>query len=34
MDAIFNPFDPDRNGLIKYDEFLRELMGEMSDRRK
>jgi len=33
MEAIFNLFDPDHNGEIVYDEFLREIMGPMNDRR-
>lgn len=32
-EAIFNMFDPDRNGLINYNEFLRGMMGEMNERR-
>ena len=31
--AIFDTFDPDRNGEINYDEFLREIMGPMNARR-
>ena len=33
MEAIFDRFDPDNNGEIVYDEFLREIMGPMNNRR-
>lgn len=33
MQAIFDVFDPDDNGEIVYDEFLREIMGPMNARR-
>lgn len=33
MEAIFDTFDPDKNGEIVYDEFLREIMGPMNPRR-
>ena len=34
IQAIFDKFDPDQNGEINYDEFLRGIMGEMNSRRK
>lgn len=34
MQAIFDEFDPDDNGEIVYDEFLREIMGPMNARRQ
>ena len=33
INAIFDHFDPDDNGQIDYDEFLREIMGPMNARR-
>ena len=33
LEAIFDAFDPDNNGEIVYDEFLREIMGPMNPRR-
>ena len=33
IEAIFDAFDPDDNGEIVYDEFLREIMGPMNARR-
>ena len=33
LEAIFTAFDPDGNGEIIYDEFLREIMGPMNQRR-
>lgn len=33
IEAIFDAFDPDDNGEIVYDEFLREIMGPMNPRR-
>ena len=33
LEAIFDEFDPDDNGQINYDEFLRGVMGEMNPRR-
>lgn len=32
--AIFNLFDPDRNGQISYDEFLKAIVGDMNPRRQ
>ena len=34
IEAIFTTFDPDHNGEINYDEFLREIMGPMNRRRE
>ena len=34
IEAIFDHFDPDDNGEICYDEFLREIMGPMNQRRE
>ena len=34
IQAIFDRFDPDGNGEIVYDEFLREIMGPMNRRRE
>jgi len=34
IEAIFARFDPDQNGEIIYDEFLREIMGPMNQRRE
>ena len=34
IEAIFDVFDPDDNGQINYDEFLRGVMGEMNKRRE
>ena len=34
IEAIFTRFDPDNNGEISYDEFLREIMGPMNQRRE
>ena len=34
LEAIFDRFDPDNNGEINYDEFLREIMGPMNKRRE
>lgn len=34
IEAIFDHFDPDDNGEIVYDEFLREIMGPMNKRRE
>ena len=34
LEAIFDRFDPDNNGEIVYDEFLREIMGPMNKRRE
>jgi len=34
IEAIFDRFDPDNNGEIVYDEFLREIMGPMNRRRE
>ena len=34
IEAIFDVFDPDDNGSINYDEFLRGVMGEMNKRRE
>lgn len=34
IQAIFEVFDPDNNGEIVYDEFLREIMGPMNRRRE
>jgi len=33
LEAIFDAFDPDNNGEIVYDEFLRGIMGDMNARR-
>ena len=32
--SLFRLFDSNRNGLIDYDEFLREIRGEMNENRK
>ena len=34
IQAIFDRFDPDNNGEIDYDEFLREIMGPMNRKRQ
>ena len=34
IQAIFDTFDPDGNGQINYDEFLRGVMGDMNQRRQ
>ena len=34
IEAIFDTFDPDGNGEVCYDEFLREIMGPMNKRRE
>jgi Ca2+-binding EF-hand superfamily protein len=34
IQAIFETFDPDGNGQIVYNEFLREIMGPMNQRRE